>query len=166
MKKSLLYLILLMCGTAVYAQEKAIHYKELQKHLPESLAGFTAEGDADGNMFETNEMSYSSATREYSKGDSWLTITIMDYKGAASMYQGSTMAWSNGMSYEDEEQKAHGVSIDGMNGWFSYDKSGKESSLILGINERYLVTVNITENDDEGLAEKIASSLDLKNLPQ
>lgn len=165
MKKILLYLVVLMCGTAVHAQDKAVHYKELQKHLPESLAGFTAEGDPDGNMFEMNEMSYSSATREYRNGDSWLTITIMDYKGAASMYQGSTMAWSNGMSYEDEEQKAHSISIDGMNGWLSYDKSNKETSLFLGINERYLVTLNITENDDEGLAEKIANSLNLKALP-
>ncbi|GAA0892438.1 hypothetical protein GCM10009122_21170 [Fulvivirga kasyanovii] len=166
MKKPLLYLALLLFSTVAYAQDKAVHYKELQKHLPESLAGFTAEGDPDGNMFEMNDMSYSSAMREYSKGDSYLTVTIMDYKGAASMYQGSTMAWNNSMSYEDEEQKAHSVSINGMNGWFSYDKSNKETTLLLGINGRYLVTINITENEDEDLAENIAKTLNLNGLPQ
>ncbi|UII34389.1 hypothetical protein LVD17_11270 [Fulvivirga ulvae] len=165
MKKTLLNLIILLSGTVLYAQDKAVHYKELQKHLPESLAGFTAEGDPDGNMFEMNEMSYSSAMREYSKGDSFLTITIMDYRGAASIYQGTTMAWTGNMAYEDEEQKAHSVTINGMNGWFSYNKADKESTLILGINGRYLITINITDNEDEDLAEEISRALNLKSLP-
>ncbi|MBL6449767.1 hypothetical protein JMN32_25880 [Fulvivirga sp. 29W222] len=165
MKKTLLYLALLLLGAAVQAQNKAVHYKELQKHLPASLAGFSAESAPEGNMFEMNEMSYSSAMREYSKGNSWLTITIMDYKGAAEMYEGSTMAWNNSMSYEDDQQKAHSVSINGMNGWFSYDKHNQESTLILGINGRYLITINITENADESLAEKVSKDLDLDSLP-
>ena len=152
--KRILICLLLLAGTALHAQDKAVHYKELQKHLPESVSGFVAEGDPSGNMFEMNDMSYSSAVREYKKGDSWLTITIMDYQGAASMYQASTMAWANSMSYEDEEQKAHSVTVDGVNGWFSYNKSNQETLLILGVSGRYLITINITDNSDENLASR------------
>lgn len=166
MKRSITYLILL-CGMGFTAlgQSKVIHYKELQKHLPQELLGYTAEGDPQGNMFEMNDMSYSSALQEYTKGESTLSITIMDYQGAASMYQASTMAWANGMSYEDDEQKAHGITIDNMNGWLSYNKVDQETQLIMGCKDRYLVTINITNNSNEDLAKDVFNALKLSDLP-
>lgn len=166
MKRSLLYFALQL-GIVFLAQSqhKAIHYKELQKHLPGEIMGFISEGDPMGNMFDMNDMSYSSAAREYTKGDSYLTVTIVDYVGASNMYQASTMAWAGNMSYEDDEQKASSITVDGMPGWFSYNKIDKEAQLVLGYKDRYLITVVLSDAEDEELVKTIAEKLSLSNLP-
>ncbi|ELR72975.1 hypothetical protein C900_00477 [Fulvivirga imtechensis AK7] len=166
MKRTLLYLTLqLSIVFLAQSQNKALHYKELQKHLPTEIMGYASEGDPMGNMFDMNDMSYSSAVREYAKGDSYLTVAIIDYIGASNMYQASTMAWAGNMSYEDDEQKASSITVDGMPGWFSYNKIDKEAQLILGYKDRYLITVSLTDTDDEDIVKTIVQKLGLSKLP-
>lgn len=166
MKKLLHCITLQLCLVALaQSQDKAIHYKELQKHLPVELFDFVSEDDPEGNMFEMNELSYSSASREYVKGESYLTISILDYKSASALYQASTMAWAGNMAYEDDEQKASSVTVDGMTGWLSYNKIDRESQLIIGCKERYLITILHSEAEDEGFVKKVVEKLNLNSLP-
>ncbi|MEP2771149.1 MAG: hypothetical protein ABJH05_03305 [Fulvivirga sp.] len=166
MKKYLKILIpFLFLATFSIAQEKAVHYETLQKHLPSAVNGFSVQGEPEGSNLDMNGMSYSMASKKYSKGDSKLNIAIVDYKGAAAMFQTSTMAWANSMAYEDAHQKAKSITIDGMNGWFSYNKDNKEIQLLIASKERYLVTISISNATDEDLAESILKKLNIGSLP-
>lgn len=165
MKKILTLSLLLSIAFLANGQGKAIHYKDLQKHLPSEILGFISEDEPEGNMFEMNELSYSSASRSYSMGGSYLEITIMDYTNAAAMYQTSTMAWAGNMSYEDDEQKASSITVDGVPGWYTYNKVGKEAQLLLGYKDRYLISITHSETDDEDTVKEIAKKLNLTSLP-
>ncbi len=156
---------LLLLANFSFAQDKAVHYETLQKHLPTEINGYTLQGEPEGSNLDMNGMSYSMASKEYSNGDSKLKIAIVDYKGAAAMFQTSTMAWANSMAYEDAHQKAKSVTIDGMNGWYSYDKDNKEIQLLTASKERYLVTISISNTTNEELAETILKKLKIDTLP-
>ena len=157
--------LLLVIQIGVFGQDKAIDYKELQKKLPDNINGYAVDGDPDGSSFEMNGMSYSTASKSYKKGDAELTIMIADYRGAASIYQASTIAWANGMSYEDDHQEAHGVSIEGSNGWFTLNKDENRAQLIVAYKNRYLVTIDASDTSDEGFVKAILQKLDLGSLP-
>ena len=146
------------------AQEKAINYKELQKMLPTSIMGYTLVDDPNGSSFEMNGMSYSTAVQDYESGDSELTISLIDYQGAAAMYSSTTMAWGMGMSFENDEQSAKGVDINGSKGWHVYQKEDHTSELMVGHKERYLITIVVTESDKEKAVE-VFKKLDLSKLP-
>lgn len=156
--------LLLISVISGLAQEKAINYKELQKVLPSSIMGYTPVGDPDGSTFEMNEMSYSTAAQDYESGDSELSISIHDYQGASAMYTSTTMAWGMGMSYEDDEQSAKGVDIDGAQGWHVYQKEDHSSELMIGYKERYLITIVVSEADKDKAID-IFKKLDLSKLP-
>lgn len=158
-------LLFFTCGSILtYAQDKAINYKELQKYLPSEIMGYSPSSEVDGNSFEMNGMSYSTAVQDYKKGNSELTISIMDYQGATNLYTAATMAWSMGMSFEDDEQKAGGIQIDDFTGWLVYQKDKKASELVLGYKDRYIITI-VVSGVDEDYARSILQTSDLDDLP-
>jgi hypothetical protein len=165
MKTLLTTLFIFIAGSLVFSQEKALNYKELQKFLPSEIMGYTASEDIDGSSFEMNGMSYSTAQQTYEKGDSYLNIMIMDYQGAAAMYSAAAMTWSSGMSFEDDDQKANSVSIDGYSGWLVYEKQDHVSELLVGVKDRYLIQVEVSEVNDGILAQDIIKKLKLSDLP-
>ncbi len=164
MKNLLLLTLFNLCIVTGFAQDKAIHYSELQKYLPSELMGYSHSSDPDGSSFEMNGMSYSTAIQKYGKGDSEMDITIIDYHGALTMYSAASMAWSTGMSFEDADQKAEGTEIDGFKGWQVYDKKDKTTQLMIGVKDRYLVTIE-TQGDPQ-FARSVFSKLSLGKLPE
>ncbi len=161
-----IFITLLLCSLvmSVAGQDKAINYKELQEILPDAPLGYNTAGDPDGASFEMEGMSYSTASQEYEKGESYLTITLVDYQGAAAMYSMAAMAWSSGMAFEDDEQIANSVELNGHKGWQSYEKSDKISNLIIGYKDRYLVTIQASDVDKD-FAQLVFKQLDLNKLP-
>lgn len=154
----------LLMSTLSYAQEKSIDYKLLLNKIPSTIKGYTQEGDPDGMNMDMNGMSWSSATREFSNGDKNLSITIIDYHGAASMYTGFAMAWGNSMHFEDESSIAGTTTVDGLKGIENYDKKDKSSSLVLGVHDRYYLSIEV--DDDLDFVKSIVSSLNLSSLPE
>ncbi len=158
-------MLILICGPSItFAQDKAINYKELQKYLPSEIMGYSPSNDVDGNSFEMNGMSYSTAVQDYKKGNSKLTISIIDYHGATNLYTAATMAWSMGMSYEDDDKKAGGIEIDDFKGWHVYEKKEKASELVLAFKERYIITIVVTDVS-EGFSKSILKASELDRLP-
>ncbi|QSE98533.1 hypothetical protein [Fulvivirga lutea] len=164
MKSLFTTMLLLSFGMMVIAQEKAADYKELQKSIPSTIKGYQLVDEIEGSSFEMSGMSYSTASARYEKGDSQLEIAIMDYQGASALYTSAAMAWSAGMKYEDDEQKAYGVSYDNAQGWLAFQKEDNTSELVVGFKERYIITVMVTEAT-ENQAEEIYKQLNLNNLP-
>ncbi|MEQ8927615.1 MAG: hypothetical protein RLO81_17495 [Fulvivirga sp.] len=164
MKSIFTTMLLLSFGMMVNAQEKAVDYKELQKSIPSTIMGYQLVDEIEGSSFEMSGMSYSTASARYEKADSQLDIAIMDYQGAAALYTSASMAWSSGMKYEDDDQKAYGVTYDNAQGWLVYEKNDKVSELVVGFNERYIITVVVTDAS-ENFAEEVYKQLNLNNLP-
>ena len=161
-KVSIVFMLALMTMSIVHGQDKAVDYKTLQEKIPSSIKGYSQDGDPDGMNMDMNGMSWSSATRQFINGDKSLTITIIDYHGAVNMYNGFAMAWGNSMHFENDESIGGTTTVDGFMGVENYDKRDKSSSLVLGVHDRYYVSIEADEDLD--FVKSVASSLNLGSL--
>lgn len=160
-----LYAFILFTLVATAQDDKAVSYKELQKHLPDKVADFTAIDEPEGQSMSMNGMSYSAASQGYMKGDVKMTISLMDYKGAGSLYTAAAMAWTTTMEYEDDEQKVSGFKDGDFHGLISVGKEYKEVSLTTGYKGRYLIQIEVQGSDNEAKVKEILKKLSLADLP-
>ncbi|MEM9389341.1 MAG: hypothetical protein AAGA02_02640 [Bacteroidota bacterium] len=166
MKKVLLFLIFTFFTSYAFPQDdKVVPYKELQKHLPNKIAGFTATDEPGGQSMSMNGMSYSMASQGYLKGDIEMTVSIMDYQGAGTLYTAAAMAWTMNMEYEDDEKKVSGFQEGDFQGLIEVGKKYKEVNLTCGFRERYLIQIELQDSDDDDLVKKILNELGLGDLP-
>lgn len=143
---------------------KAMHYEELMKYLPESVTGYEKEEPKDESV-EMSGMSFSSANVRFTKGNDDINVTLLDYNAAMSMYSMATAMWASGFKIDNSEETAQSVSIaDNINGWETLQKKSKDASLILGVNDRFLVTIEGNNQKNTDLFKEIAKSMDLKKL--
>lgn len=145
---------------------KAMHYEELMKYLPESVKGYEKE-EPKGESVEMSGMSFSSANVRFTKGNDDINVTLLDYNAAMSMYSMATAMWASGFKIDNSEETAQSVSIaDNINGWETLQKKSKDASLILGVNDRFLVTIEGNNQKNTDLFKEIAKSMDLKKLTE
>jgi hypothetical protein len=144
----------------------AIHYKELQKFLPNEIKGFSREGEMEGGSINMEDGSYSTASQRYRKGDTDLTISLVDYNSAIDMYEGLTGAWATGMSFEDDNQKTSGVSLlnNKAKGMETFGKKDRRCELMAGVSSRFYLHIVVSNTDNPGLCKEIAEGLDLGAL--
>lgn len=144
----------------------AINYKELKKRLPAAIAGFAADGEAEGQSMQMSGLHYSTAKQKYRKGDETLTITLMDYNGAAPMFMAATMMMNTGLEMENDEQIMRGTDL-GLTDVKAYETLGKKNhnaSLMSSVADRFFVTVEATGQQDTELVKTAAKSLNLEEL--
>lgn len=144
----------------------AIHYEELIKYLPESVAGFKRNEDPSGASMDMGEMSYSSAEVRFEneKGDR-INITLLDYNAAYSMYSMATAMWASGFKIDTSEELGQSINLgENINGWESFRKKQKDASIVLGIGDRFLLTIEGNNQKDCEFLKGIAKSMDIKKL--
>ncbi|MCU0447110.1 MAG: hypothetical protein MUE85_19620 [Microscillaceae bacterium] len=142
----------------------AIPYKELQKYLPKELKGYTLAGEMKGQQMNMQGMSFSRAEASYQKGDDRLDVSLNDYNQAFGLLQMLTMAWSMGISEENDNGKSGVITLAGHKGWEEYSKSGKEAKVLLAINERFFIEARAENQSDTEFLKSVVQSIDLKEL--
>jgi len=143
----------------------ALNYKELQKYLPESMEGYER-SDPEGQSMTMQGMSYSMASVDFNNdnGD-YVRITLVDYNSAYNLYSMTSTMWATGISIEDDEQKANGVKLDnGITGWEVYRKIDRESSVMLGLGYRFILTVEATNQESTEFVKSVVKSMDMDKL--
>jgi len=143
----------------------ALHYETLQGFLPQSLDGYEAL-EPDGATLNMRGMSYSSASIEFHNAvGGHVKITLMDYRTASQLYQMATMAWTHGVSIDTPEEQAKGIKVtENIGGWQSFKKKSGEATVILGIGNRFLLTVEADNQESAEAALNIAKSMNLEKL--
>jgi hypothetical protein len=160
-----LLVIILMISSGLFGQSETMNYKDLQNYLPKSIPGYEA-GEPDGQTMNMQGMSFSSAEIEFTDDEGhFVRITLMDYVGAASMYQAATALWATGMSYEDDEKIARSVKLsDNIVGWEEFEKKEKNASLALGIGERFFLSIQADDQDNTDFVKSVANKMDIETL--
>ncbi len=144
----------------------AINYKELEKRLPATLAGYTVVGEPEGQSMQMSGMHYSSAKQKYRKDDQSMTVTILDYNGAASMFTAATMMMNTGLEIENDDQIMRGtdLGIAGVKAYETFGKKDHQATLMTSVADRFFVTVEATGQQDTNLVKDVAKSLNLAEL--
>ena len=163
MKK--LILLFVFSASVVSAQDKtAMPFAELLKIIPSTINGFSVTGKPDGMNMTMAGMSYSMATKEFTKGEQSLTITVNDFIGYLSMYEAS-FGMEDGFSFEDADAKTYSETVDGVKSIISIDKSENTSSIISGYKDRYLIIIEMSGTNDENIVKGIFKKINLNDLP-
>ncbi|PCJ25151.1 MAG: hypothetical protein COA97_08370 [Flavobacteriales bacterium] len=145
---------------------KAIHYEELMKYLPKSIDGYTQKNEPKGASMDMTGMSYSSAEVKFenNNGDR-ISVALIDYNAAYSMYSMSTAMWASGFKIDTSEEIGQSISLgDNINGWESYKKKRKNASVMLGIGNRFLLTIEGGNQENCDFLKDIAKSMELDKL--
>lgn len=145
----------------------AINYKELQQYLPSGpVAGYAAEGKPEGQTVQMTGAHYSTASQDYKNAEQTLSVTLMDYNGAAAMFTAATAMMNVGMSIENDEQVMRGVDlgIPNVKAFETLDKKDRKASLVLGVADRFFVSVEATGQDNTELVQEVAKKIDLTKL--
>ncbi|MFN8360442.1 MAG: hypothetical protein U0264_11060 [Candidatus Kapaibacterium sp.] len=148
----------------------AMPYQDLQKYLPESVAGFTPR-DPTGATMNMTGMSYSNAERTYFKtgadgSEEYVTVTLLDYNATADLYTGMTALWGANFSMEDQNgySKSYDAGVKDVAGWEHYDKQGKNSELTLAIGGRFILTIKANNQSNNDMTKSLAKSMKLSDL--
>ena len=145
---------------------KAIHYEELIKYLPESINDYTRIDDPKGASMDMSGMSYSSAEVRFENdnGDR-INIALLDYNAAYSMYSMATAMWASGFKIDTSDEFGQSINFGkNINGWESYKKKQNDASVVLGIGDRFLLTIEGNNQENCDFLKDIAKSIELDEL--
>jgi hypothetical protein len=166
MLKTLILSGLLLFSTAfLFSQAQnqvdPVNWRELVPFLID-IPGFEADGQADGSTVSMGNYKVSQVEREYSSGEKELRITIIDGAYAQMAYAGIKMAMNFEM--DTSEQYTKKITIKGFPGIENYQYEDKEGQVILLVEERFVVQLDVENVSDTSEAKTIAEMLDLEEL--
>lgn len=142
----------------------ALHYEELIKFLPETINGYTKE-EPSGSTVEIQGASYSTAEVRFTKGDQYVRVSLIDYNATLSMYSMATAMWSTGIKVDNSDELAQTIKLnDKIAGWESFQKKSKDASIILGVNNRFFLTIEANSQSNTEFLKEVAKSMKLDDL--
>ncbi|MCZ2132278.1 MAG: hypothetical protein LC116_03645 [Bacteroidetes bacterium] len=150
----------------------AMPYQELQKYLPSSVDGYTAE-DPSGSTMNITGMSYSTAKRDFVRSSeasgetSRISVELFDYNSAFDIYSGLTILWGANFSMEDDEKytKTFDSGIKDVTGFEEYYKKDKNANVTYAIGGRFILTIKADgEQSGTDFAKGIVKSMNLSEL--
>ena len=158
-------------STSKFEERKAkgdtvsIPYTDLQKLLPSSVSGYAKEGEPGGETVNMTGMSYSSASQVYKNGEAEITINIMDYNASYAAFGAATAMFSTGFSVDndDEHLGAIDLGVSGVKAWEDIKKKEKRSSIMAGVNDRFLVSAE-GRNVDADVVKEAMKAVNLSKL--
>lgn len=140
-------------------------YTDLQKLLPSNIAGYTKDGDPKGESMNMVGMSFSTASQVYKNGDAEITVNIMDYNASYAAFGAATAMFATGFSVDNDEEYLGAVDlgISGVKAWEDVKKKEKRSTVMAGVNDRFLVTAE-GRNVETDVVKDAIKSVDLAKL--
>jgi hypothetical protein len=143
----------------------SIPYSDLQKMLPSSISGYNKEGEPKGESVNMMGMSYSTASQVYKSGDGEITLNIMDYNASYAAFGAATAMFATGFSVDNDQEHlgAIDLGISGVKAWEDVKKKEKRSTIMAGVNDRFLVTAE-GRNVELDVVKSAIKSVDFNKL--
>ena len=140
--------------------------KQLEKYLPETMPGFATADAPAGQTMQMPGMHYSQASRTYHQGSKELTVSLVDYNGAASLFTAASGLMAMGMEMEDDDQRMANADLGqpGLKAFETYGKKDHRSSVVVTVNGRFLATVEANDQPDTEAVKSAAKSLNYDGL--
>jgi hypothetical protein len=155
--------LVIMATGSLAAQEKSVdpvNWRELVSILVD-LPGYDAD-KAEGATTTMADFKVSQASRNYRKGDLSVDVQIIDGGFFPAAYA-SYKALEN-FEIDTSEQLIRKVTIQGFSGIENIDYESKNTTLMLLVADRFLLTIQGQPASDSAGLKDIAGRLDLKKL--
>jgi hypothetical protein len=104
-------------------------------------------------------MSYSTASQVYKNGEAEITVNIMDYNASYAAFGAATAMFATGFSVDNDEEHLGAVDlgITGVKAWEDVKKKEKRSTVMAGVNDRFLVTAEGRNVETDAVKDAIKS---------
>ena len=168
MKGFLIWLVLLACSPEIFSQNEIeiLSTDKIIKLIPNKIIGFRLRTDPRSKLMKLGTILYSMAEKDFSASKNRsIKILLFDYKEAPVMYNQATGKWTTFSTIETDSLIRRPTKIDNCTGWESYDAARKNSQILVGIFNRYYLTVEGTNVDLEFL-KKVVSEFKLDTFPK
>ena len=141
-----------------------VDYHKLKDILPDAVAGLKRK-NAEGTKQAMGEVKMSQADGTYSEDgkDGNAKITIMDYGAMPGMAAGMAPWASMDIDNDSDTEYTKSVTISGIKGLETYNKTNKNGSLVLMVGGRFLVSIEVNTLPSETL-KAAAEAMKLSDL--
>jgi hypothetical protein len=163
-------LLFIFCATLVSAQDEpqlttdVVNFEKLLPILPEPPSGWTSE-KPEGSTTDAGTAKITTVHRDYKKGDAdnspTTSISIIDAAGNPEMAEAAKAGWN--FSQTSTEGYAKSIKAGDDPGFEAYEKDNKHGSLYVLVAKRYLLQVEMYNQDAPALQEWL-KRVDLKKL--
>jgi hypothetical protein len=163
--RALVVAIIFISSIVVNAQQlKVLSAQKITKLLPSKIPRYYLKGIARSSEMKIGTLTYSLCERNFTSGKKQIRILLFDYIDAPIMYQQMIRNQSNMTPVESDSIIYKPIEITDGKGWESVNVRANESKLILGLYERYYLSIE-GENVDFAEVMNIFNQIDLKKFP-
>jgi hypothetical protein len=138
-----------------------ISFRDLQTALPE-VSGWTR-GEVQGERM-TSPIPFSESEVEYTKGDSHVTVKIVDSAFNQMLVAPWAMFLTAGYEKESTDGYEKSVTVSGHPGFEKWDSRNKDGEINLVVAKRFLVTIDGNNIADTSVLQEFASKVDAGRL--
>lgn len=168
MKKRLLIWIALFTYGLVVAQsgDKVLSPEKILKLVPDKIKEFHLSDDPKSKLIKLGTLQYSMAEKNFSGSRKRsIKILLFDYKEAPIMYNQATRKWSTYTTIESDSLILRPTIMTDCTGWESYNVNRKNSQIMLGVCDRFFLTIEGTGVDLEAL-KKVVQGFKFETYPK
>jgi hypothetical protein len=149
-------------GPTAGGSVSAVHYSELIKFLPSATANWET-GEKTGMMMSSGGEAWSWAEATYTQTtnpDTSVTVVIQDTAG---MTEGYWAIWDTATVVDTPDFSWKSTTIKGYPAWEFADKTSDEYTLYVGINDRIMVYIDVSNGKKDYLTV-FGNLIDFKGL--
>jgi hypothetical protein len=140
---------------------------ELQIYLPTSFDDYNPIGKPILEQKKEGDNSWTIVKQVYKNQSSEISITLADYNRAYGLYAGATAIITPDYSVDSKEEKAEVVTLANRHkALVSFIKPSKTSSLIMGLGDRFLITIEGTNQENADYLAKVVDKINLGKLEE
>lgn len=127
----------------VNAQPSAVlTAKEISQLIPEKIMkGYNQSGEPKSRVLKVGTLRYALSERNFSSGKRKVKILLFDYLEAPIMYSQATKRFSTFSEVESDSVARRPIVTENCEGWQSDNIKSQSSQIILGIFDRYYLTI-------------------------
>ena len=148
------------------SEVQALSTEKISRLIPDKIKEYYQSSDSKSKFITLGNLHYSMAERVFSASrNRSIKILLFDYNEARIMYNQATRKWSSFISIESDSLILRPTVMNNCTGWESYNVHRKNSQILLGICDRFFMTVEGTNVDLESL-KKIVQSFKFETFPK
>ncbi|HEU5291822.1 MAG TPA: hypothetical protein VFU05_14330 [Cyclobacteriaceae bacterium] len=139
---------------------------EIIKLIPQKINGFHLSADPQSKLIKLGTLQYCMAEKNFSASSNRsIKILLFDYKEAPIMYNQATRRLTTYTNIETDAEIRRPIALNDCIGWESYDAGRKNSQILVGIFNRFYLTIEGKNVDLESL-KKVFQEFKIDTFPK
>lgn len=162
----ILFFFVLFFSNAMGQSNKALPSEKIIKLIPDKISGFYPNEEFKSKVIKLGNIQYSMAEKSFTaKRKRSIKILLFDYKEAPVMYNQVTRNWNMFTVVETDSLIVRPVVVKDCTGWETYNVRKKNSQILLGICNRFFLTIEGRGVELEVLKE-VVQKINFEKFPK